>query len=464
MARMWDLPNIRARMTEFLGASSLAEATCVYLLGAGASPAERTGPVPPAELGSLLERGLEVRRSLWDRESLIGDLDIEYVNFDYPAEPYLFPRRTFEVQQPVVAAIRTLLEGYGIRPLVLLSGRGYHVLWRLARGSSAFTRLAGIGRLTPGLQALYLRPQPPGGARVEPAMGAAYAGLGLLMEYVAHRIKEAAAPHCEIPVEITAVAVGPQVHGREIVSIDISEYGDPLSSRAIRIPFSPYLKPLQERDTLGPHVVVGLPRMCVVPFHGLGIQEGIAALRDPARAARLENGMPLEIPEASAATGHLLDDYLASSLARFHDRYYAEEPDPPERWAGTYGRLDLDSLPPCARTILESPEHLLLNPSGIERVLRVLLALGWHPRHVAGLIHSRYERARGWADGWPGYDLQSRAEFYTRLFAGLFATGKDDLISFNCQSAKESGFCFHAVCEHNLGDLRESLIRRRAHG
>ncbi|HEX5720543.1 MAG TPA: hypothetical protein VF179_30590 [Thermoanaerobaculia bacterium] len=457
-------PHIRARMTEFLGASSLAEATCVYLLGEGTSPAEQTGPVPPTELGSLLERGLEIRRSLWDRASLIADLDIEYVNFDYLAEPYLFPERTFAVQQPVVSGILTLLEGYRIRPLVLLSGRGYHFLWRIARGSAAFTRLAGVGRLTPGLRDLYARPHPPGGASVEPELGAAHAGLGMLMEYVAHRIKEASAPLCELPVEVTALAVGPQVHGREMVSIDISEYGDPLSSRTIRIPFSPYLKPLQERDVLGPHAVDGLPGMCIVPFQGLGIHEGITVLRDPDRAARLESGTPLEIPEASAETELLFADYQASLLARFHDRYYAEEPEPPERWAGTYDQLEMGSLPPCARTILESPDHLLLNPSGIERVLRVLLALGWHPRHVAGLIHSRYERARGWADGWPRYDPQSRAELYTRLFAGLFATGRDDLVSFNCQSAKEALFCFHLDCQHNLSDFRESLIRRRAHG
>src|SRR6185436_1478024 len=151
MARLWDLPSIRARMTEFLGASSLTEATCVYLLGEGASPADQTGPVPPTELGSLLARGLDVRRSLWDRASLLVDLDVEYVNFDFLAEPYLFPERTFEVQQPVVSEIRTLLEGYAIRPLAVLSGRGSHFLWRIARGSAAFTRLAGIGRLTPGL-------------------------------------------------------------------------------------------------------------------------------------------------------------------------------------------------------------------------------------------------------------------------------------------------------------------------
>ena len=394
-------------MTKFLGGSSLEESTCIYLVGEGSTSGEHTGPVPPAELGSLLERGLEVRRSLWDRAALIADLDIEYVNFDFPAEPYLFPERTFAVQQPVVSAIRALLGGFGIRPLVLLSGRGYHFVWRIARESAAFGRLARAGRLTPGLRRLYARPHRPGGASVEAEAGAAYAGLGLVMEYLAHRIKEEAAPRCELPVEITALAVGPQVHGREMVSLDISEYADPLSSRDLRIPFSPYLKPLQDRDIMGPQEVGAL---WTVPFPGGGVQEAVAALRDPVGAARRGNGTPCGIPDGGAGTDALLDEYLVSFLAQFHDRYYAEEPDPPERWAETYDRLDTGSLPPCVQTILDSPDCLLLHPSGVERVLRVLLALGWHPRHVAGLIHSRYERARGWADGWPGYDPQSRAE------------------------------------------------------
>jgi hypothetical protein len=36
-----------------------------------------------------LDDNLELARSLWDRDSLLVDLDIEYVNFDFPAEPYL---------------------------------------------------------------------------------------------------------------------------------------------------------------------------------------------------------------------------------------------------------------------------------------------------------------------------------------------------------------------------------------
>ncbi len=66
-------------------------------------------------------------------------------------------------------------------------------------------------------------------------MGAAFAGLGLVLEFVAHRVLELAEPLCEIAVELTAEEAGPGSHGREVISIDLSEYGDPLYTRSIRL-------------------------------------------------------------------------------------------------------------------------------------------------------------------------------------------------------------------------------------
>jgi len=59
------------------------------------------------------------------------------------------------------------------------------------------------------------------------------------MEFVAHRIKESAAPLYELPLEIAAVHGGPcRSRQRELISIDISEYGDPLHTRMSRMPFT----------------------------------------------------------------------------------------------------------------------------------------------------------------------------------------------------------------------------------
>jgi hypothetical protein len=83
------------------------------------------------------------------------------------------------------------------------------------------------------------------------------------------------------------------------------------------------------------------------------------------------------------------------------------------------------------------PNDRLLKPAGIQLVTRVLLADGWHPRHIAGLIRSKFENPIfGWGVDWHDYEPSTRADFYTRLFAGLWATGVNIL---PCHDGEEAG-------------------------
>ena len=160
--------------------------------------------------------------------------------------------------------------------------------------------------------------------------------------------------------------------------------------------------------------------------------------------------------------GKLLTDYWNSKLAQFHESFYSQEQHPAELWPETYDRLPLEILPACVRVALETPNDLLLRPAYIRRLVRVMLALGWHPRHIAGLICSKYRRDFGWTQ-FVNVDPATRADFYTRVFAGLFASGTDDLVDFNCVSAQEQGTCTFSTCGHNLLDFKESALQRRAH-
>lgn len=469
MESVYDDPEVRRRMAEFLGVAALEdleEARSAFLVGYG--PTGVVGPAPPSVLPEWLDRGpaegLEIRRSLWDHGSLVVTLDFEQVNFDCPAEPYRDPRRTFALLEPAVAAAREILAEHGIPVLHLVSGRGHHLLWRVRRGSRAFARLASSGQVAPRVRELYARPYPPAGDPVPRELGAAYAAAGLVMELVAHRIKRKAAPRCDVPVEITQVAVGPRERGREMVSIDLSRYADPLGARTLLLPFSLDRRPQQLRPALAEDFAPVFPAMYLVPVVGGEVEEAFAAVRDPAAAVRLARRASCQIPDAAEGMERLMDYYRASSLSQFHNWFYAQEPQPPGEWGETYEKLAQNGLPPCARTILDCPGGLLLDPRGIERLTRVLLALGWHPRHIAGLVRARSERAGSWGEGWNARDPGSHADFYVRLFAGLFVAGTDDLVSFNCQSAKEAGFCFHTECSFNLLDYRGSLLERRAHG
>ena len=74
------------------------------------------------------------------------------------------------------------------------------------------------------------------------------------MEYVAYHVLSESQPACPIPVFPEAVDFGPQERGREMISLDISEYADPLHTRGVRIPFSVYIKPWQHPEMLTPEI------------------------------------------------------------------------------------------------------------------------------------------------------------------------------------------------------------------
>jgi hypothetical protein len=67
------------------------------------------------------------------------------------------------------------------------------------------------------------------------------------------------------PVELTAVEVGPGQRGREKISLDISQYGDPLDTRSARVPYSRYLKSERQSMTLGEQIAK-LPPIFEIPL------------------------------------------------------------------------------------------------------------------------------------------------------------------------------------------------------
>jgi hypothetical protein len=457
-------PIVRARMAEFLGVEpkGLDAISAVVMIGDACQTGYRNVR-RSNELPLCLERDFEISRSLWDSESVLIDLDIEYVNFDFPAEPYIHPDRAFALQEIVIATAENQLRSFGISPLHLLSGRGHHFIWRVRRDAASFDLLIGLGHPTSTVLSHYERMAPIDGLKVDSAMGTAYHGLGCAIEYLAAEIKRISAPSCRVPVELTAVEVGPSEKGREMISLDISQFGDPLDIRSTRVAYSRYLKTEQQKGVLGGKIIDSLPPIFEIPLSGMNVADALKVMRDPEAVAELAERVPSFIPDCSTGMEQLISSYAASPLTKFHHDFYSVEPDPPDTWPQTYDRTDLGKLPPCARFILDHPNDLLLRPSGMRRIVTVFLSLGWHPRHIAGLIQSKFERDYAWGPAWKGYDPATRAEFYSRVFAGLVAARYDDLVDFNCQSAREQGTCHVADCGQSLLPFRQSLLDRRTY-
>lgn len=447
---------VRRRLIEFLGGDSLGRATAVYVTHSDGCHFDRRELHPPAELDWFLERDLDMARSLADKTSHLLHLDLEYVNFDSPEEAYVDPERCFEIQEPVVRVIEELLLEWGIRPLHLITGQGHHFVWRIGQKSPA---ALGIGALCPSpeLSGLCMDRLPPLLIRsITAPEQAFFSALALVIEFVAHRIKERAAPRCELPVEVTAVHVGPCAsRRREMVSIDISEYGDPLHTRMIRMPFTNYRKPwvtglfgrLGIEDRIRP--------FRTVPLHEMDVAGALRVRAVESEVLELARRACVRIPLQEEGTARLLEDYRASRLCRLHGFYYSMGQD-----RNPDDARSLEKLPHCARHLLEFPNDLLLKPAGIQLVTRCLLAMNWHPRHIAGLIRSKFENpSYGWGVDWTDYEPATRADFYTRLFSCLHLVGIDRLVDFNCTSNREKGFCFPSpdgAC--NLEPSRKTLL------
>jgi len=452
---------VRARITEFLGGKANgSNPTAVCIATTDEATHFRSHPRPLDELSTSLRDNLEIFRSLWDRESLLADLHIEHVNFDCPAQPYIEFERTFALQEPLRLEIQKTLLSYGIAPLHLLSGRGHEFLWRIRRDSDCFARLGHLGRMPPSLRDRYDQKTWQSGRKIDHALGNASIGLGRIIEYFGAEIKKRTAPTLKLPIELSAIEVGPGERGREMIAFDISQYADPLYARFTRAAYSRYLKISEESSPATDGAQSSLPPLFVVPLYEMNINEALNVMRDPKAVVALASCAPAKIPDCSDGTENLLNGYLPSDLAQFHCDFYAEEPSLPE----TYNQIDLSQLPPCIQFLLQSPNDLLLRPSGMRRVVITLLSLGWHPRHIAGLIQSRFEHDFGWGDYWDIYDPATRAEFFTRVFAGLFVAGYDDLVDFNCCSTQEQKICFQSNCQDNLEPFRTSLLNRRTHG
>lgn len=454
-------PAVRERILEFLGRSFANGATAVYVCGTdGTSDPCAVDPMSVGRLDELLRQGVEIGRSLWDRKYLIADLDIDYENFNSASEAYINPDRTFRILQPVLDATINMLQAAGIKPLHLTGGRGHHFVWAISRTSPAFDYLARLGTVAPTLMEMYAKCADDFGEVVSPSLARAFTGLGMLLEFVAHRTLQMASSSCPVPVELTSVEVGPINDRREIVSLDISEYGDPLHLRHIRVPFSVYLKPNRLVWCLGEEGVRRLLPIFEIPAQETSINEALRARTDPESALKIAVQSDCSIPDASEATLSLLHEYVKSDLADFHRRFYSDESvKGPTETSSTSQSLDM--IPLCTRWVLEHPNDWLLKPGGVQHVTRTLMALGWRPREIAELVRTRYQEDFDWKDRWHRYDAASRALFYVRLFSGLIETGDDQLIDFNCVSHQEKGFCTVPNCTGNLVPYQQLLLRRR---
>jgi hypothetical protein len=369
-------------------------------------------------------------------------LDIDYANPSDPREPFEQPRRVFARLEPVFASALERLSRYGLRPLSLMTARGYHLVLRARRGSSFHAALLAIGALGPSRRLRYERLEAELPGAVE--MGLAHEGAGRLLEHLAHEVLRGLRGHTRLPV--TLADVPPPGRG-PFACIDLSAYADPLFSRHLRCAFSSNQKAWM-RGLSGRR-----PFVVAVPRRQLPVARLWRTNADLAAAARLATHESGTIPDAPARGLAWVEAYRRSPLHEFHRAFDRGPQVPRIFWPYSYDALRLGALPGCVRVPLEQPNPALLVPARLRTVALALWGLGWHPRSVAGLVRSRFEADHGWGDYWVRYDAAARAEFYVRLFCGAAACGLDEADSFTCLSQALRGVCSEQHCGHDLARL-----------
>ncbi|MBS2035155.1 hypothetical protein JST97_09200 [bacterium] len=141
----------------------------------------------------------------------------------------------------------------------------------------------------------------------------------------------------------------------------------------------------------------------------------------------------------------LQEGYESSGLFQFHRHYFAQDPHTPEHWAQTYGLIVASAFPHCIAPFLQDDYKGWQEDAGLRHFIRGLLSLGWHPRHVAGVMAPRL-------GSWEIADLAARCS------AGLLQQGLDQLEGFDCASVCRLGYCPpQPRCPQSLEDLRGHL-------
>jgi hypothetical protein len=413
---------------------------------------------PASDLDNLLDGGADIFRSMWDRQSLLVHMDVDYLNADRPGHAFACPADAFQKIEPTYQSIVELLKRYQIGLLTVMTGRGYQLTGEIPLDSPLVGRLAA---LAPGVPDWY-ETQPIRllrwiRDRFTADHARAYVGLGLILEYLAHQVIRHAAPGSRLPLVMNGTNVGCGPGGREAVSLDLSFAGDPMDVRHVRVAFGGYQLHRFRPDLYGAEVA-SLDPLVAVPRWNSSLDEMLNRHRSRDGAAYLAESSRARTPTVTDGVAALLADYEQSTLARFHRAFYLTEPNPPAAWSCTYDRFDLSALPPCVAAPLVNPHDLLLKPEYIQHVTRFLMSEDWAPRHIAGLVWSRYEKDFGWGERWSRLSSRARAEFDVRVFAAMVATGLDRSIDFNCRSAQEKRLCPFAGCPRDLRVNRDRLL------
>ncbi len=390
-------------------------------------------------LGWILDKGLDAHRSLWDKENTLGVIDVEYFSERYPGEAFARQEDVFWRMEPFYQCVKDLLFSYGIKPLTVATGQGYHFDFRVSKNSPAHKMLEEIASPEGTIMDKYRHLSGDVFTRkVSEQEGKGFEGIGKAIEFIIYEaIRKSPEYKGNIPLSIGDIPSNNEK--REGINIDLSLLCGPLNMRSVRIPFSSYHKHKASPWKVGEQVSreipvqITLPRYTPCNNNELLLYELFNNRRHFHNSANYAGAVTTQIPEVNEGIANLIKSYKKSELFKFHKVFDSEQHDSPERWQHSYDRYH--SRDARIESLLRNPAPALLVPANIQYLTRRLMHEGWHPKHIAGLLRSKYERDHGWAEekggNWDFYkrDAATHANKWVRFYSGLITTGLDYLVT-----------------------------------
>ena len=423
--------------------------TSQYISGWGRNLKERFGKealsFKKENIGELIDGGNNLFRALWDTNYITFFFDVEYVCNRDPKRIYTHSKEIFWQMEPVYCTIKEVFNQYGIKPMTIATGQGYHFVFQVPWFCPETRELVNIGYLEDTVKGKYQHLTHKRDIVVSDDEGRAFDGTGKVLEFIAQDVISRLNGF-NIPVGIGDLVPGNEK--REMINLDLSSYPDPLHLRVMRTAFSTHDK--HRKKGLILPVMVATPRYTPCNEHEIGIDEIFHNRIHFEHSAEYANAITCSMPWFGNEFGNLMRAYKSSDLFRFHQDFDATGQEHHSKWPETYDRFDTRQLPDCIKFVLENPNPNLLQPAQIQALVRVLTGKGWwHPSHVAGLIRSKYERGN-WEYEWRKYDANRHARVWTRIYSGMIATGLDQRTDQNCLSRNEQGLCTSRNCKKKL--------------
>jgi len=404
----------------------------------GKDPAVRVFPI--TELEVRLGQGPDIFRPLVDRHGVLGVFDIEYYNWDkktlfLPDKEQEFGVRDKIFRRQLEPIYQIISQTFGEECIIDTTWSGYHLLTNIWKKSSVYELLFELGKswrddgtprclekslVTAYNEKIYDDLKRNSGTDLKD--GVVYQQFGRVLEFLSHQIIQQAQEKVSLPVTICDST-------EECLSLDLSQYADPVYMRIIRSVFSSWDKHNQIESL---SQIVGKPPFLDIvrkygSYENQDIKQVLHLAQDYERAVEYNQQFSNCIPLAGKKTLALIEQYAQSKLYSFHQEFDKTEHDATDE---NYKLAKFDhNLSWDTREMMEYPNPTLLQPRNLKRLTEELMSKGWHPKHIGGMLAGRYEaEGKGWDKRyWSKYKPRTRANFWARTYAALALREKGEL-------------------------------------